>query len=156
MFPDPSDSISKKKNYPIDAIVVCQAVAMILELDSVFGFSAVRHRRRRPLLRTHAHYTPQPLSRSIDGLGMTARFGAFMNAIESVSALTHGINTAVCAALISRTTYSEALVFAYPTPLPSSLQRAKIKRDEFWAPCFDKLQDLEDGLLFVNITPTSS
>ncbi|KAK0382432.1 hypothetical protein CMEL01_10397 [Colletotrichum melonis] len=104
MFPDPSDSISKKKNHPIDAIVVCQAVATehrrndlgarcglrlppgnmmnhrtplnvpALFPDSVFGFGAVRHRRRRPLLRTHAHYTPQPLGRSIDGLGMTARY----------------------------------------------------------------------------------
>ncbi|EXF80251.1 hypothetical protein CFIO01_11140 [Colletotrichum fioriniae PJ7] len=27
MSPDPSDSISKKKNHPIDAIVVCQAAA---------------------------------------------------------------------------------------------------------------------------------
>ncbi|KAK1533751.1 hypothetical protein CPAR01_10459 [Colletotrichum paranaense] len=121
MFPDPSDSISKKKNHPIDAIVVCQAVATehrgqsanpsaihslsvnagrndlgarcglrlppgnmmnhrtplnvpALFPDSVFGFGAVRHRRSRPLLRTHAHYTPQPLGRSIDGLGMTARY----------------------------------------------------------------------------------
>ncbi|KAI3543054.1 hypothetical protein CABS01_03308 [Colletotrichum abscissum] len=104
MFPDPSDSISKKKNHPIDAIVVCQAVATehrrndlgarcglrllpgnmmnhrtplnvpALFPDSVFGSGAVRHRRRRPLLRTHAHYTPQPLGRSIDGLGMTARY----------------------------------------------------------------------------------
>ncbi|KAK1492242.1 hypothetical protein CTAM01_10036 [Colletotrichum tamarilloi] len=78
MFPDPSDSISKKKNHPIDAIVVCQAIATehrrndlgarcglrlppgnmmnhrtplnvpALFPGSVFGFGAVRHRRRRP------------------------------------------------------------------------------------------------------------
>ncbi|KAG7058480.1 hypothetical protein JMJ77_0005855 [Colletotrichum scovillei] len=172
MSPDPSDSISKKKNHPIDAIV--RIAASTWEYDESSDTTKCsrfvprlclwlwcrRHRRRRrPLLRTHAHYTPQPLGRSIDGLGMTARyesrasrlqapgsrlfasFSAFVNAIESVSGLTHGFNTAVCAALISRTTYLEALVLAcltVPTPLSLPPSRELISKET----------DLQLGTLF--------